>query len=238
MTNRAFNAAYVSQSIDIDFQILKRYENHLDSLQFIVLPIDHSTLFSNLYNSSESWRLKNYYLYLGIDEKVKIKNRFELLTLQMKVNLMRIINHYLRGRSYITSSNLGWGKMYKTRRNASLAQTGILAAQRHSSVPDDNFLNNVHVLQLIIDFAKKHNARLLLYTSPAHSSYVENLSQLRIARTDEVIAKLVDSNDNVFYHSFLTDESFVDADFRDADHLNEIGARKLTLKIDSLLLKR
>ena len=40
---------------------------------------------------------------------------------------------------------------------------------------------------------------------------------------------------NVTYQNFLLDSSFSAIDFYDADHLDEIGAKKLTSKIDSLI---
>jgi hypothetical protein len=39
----------------------------------------------------------------------------------------------------------------------------------------------------------------------------------------------------VKYLNLLTDKAFDEKDFYDADHLNEIGAKKFTLKIDSLI---
>jgi len=44
----SFNAAYVSQSIDYDLEILKKYENRTARLKFIVIPIDYSSLYNRL----------------------------------------------------------------------------------------------------------------------------------------------------------------------------------------------
>jgi hypothetical protein len=44
--------------------------------------------------------------------------------------------------------------------------------------------------------------------------------------------------DNVTYQNFLLDSSFSAIDFFDADHLNEIGAKKLTSKLDTLINQR
>src|SRR5690606_22742388 len=58
MNYKAYNAAMVSQSIDYDLEILKKYEGNWDSLKTIVLPISYFSLYSNLENEVESWRVK------------------------------------------------------------------------------------------------------------------------------------------------------------------------------------
>ncbi len=49
------------------------------------------------------------------------------------------------------------------------------------------------------------------------------------------ISNIVKKHSNVEYHSFLQDDRFVKGDFKDADHLNGIGAKKLTKIIDRMI---
>ena len=51
------------------------------------------------------------------------------------------------------------------------------------------------------------------------------------------LSSLITESSNTFYYNLLTDASFNEIDFYDADHLNKIGAKKLTQKIDSLLVQ-
>jgi hypothetical protein len=42
-------------------------------------------------------------------------------------------------------------------------------------------------------------------------------------------------NENVYYYNFINDNDFLENDFFDADHLNELGAMKFTKKIDDVI---
>ena len=45
---RSFNAGHVSQTLDYDLEILKKYENKWENLEFIVIPISYFTLFDKM----------------------------------------------------------------------------------------------------------------------------------------------------------------------------------------------
>ena len=75
----SFNAAYVSQSIDYDLEILKKYENRTAKLKFIVIPIDYFSLYNRLETGVESWRIKNYNIYYGFNRSYYFKDNFEIL---------------------------------------------------------------------------------------------------------------------------------------------------------------
>ena len=49
------------------------------------------------------------------------------------------------------------------------------------------------------------------------------------------MSSLTKNYNNTTYVDFLLDTSFVKADFYDADHLNDKGAKKLTIKLESLI---
>ena len=78
---------------------------------------------------------------------------------------------------------------------------------------------------------------MFLYTPPAYHAYIENLDSIQLNETISTLLNLASKYENVTYRNFLLDTSFKEVDFFDADHLNEIGAKKLTSKIDTLLKK-
>ena len=59
----SFNAAYFSQSLDYDIEILKKYYKQSIKLKYIVVPIDYLSLYNRLETGVESWRIKNYIIY-------------------------------------------------------------------------------------------------------------------------------------------------------------------------------
>ena len=71
-----------------------------------------------------------------------------------------------------------------------------------------------------------------LWISIDLTQYISEGAEQKVYLKDtENVLKLNDS----IYYNFLTDKSFIAEDYYDADHLNEIGAKKLTLKIDSII---
>ena len=61
------------------------------------------------------------------------------------------------------------------------------------------------------------------------------LNKLQLNRTIETAKNLTKQYANTSYINWLSDDSFIASDFYDADHLNNIGAKKITLKMDTLV---
>ena len=57
-SKKTFNAAYVSQSLDLDYEILKKYDSKLKNLKTVIVPISYFSLFETLDTDVEKWRIK------------------------------------------------------------------------------------------------------------------------------------------------------------------------------------
>lgn len=231
----SFNASYISQTLDYDFEILKKYDGNWSHLKYIVVSISYPSLFYQLKSSAESWRVKNYCIYYDIASSNNLTDYFELLSNNSKTNLERINSYYLLGETNITSSKLGWGTSYNSKNQRDLTESGASAAKRHTWPTDTYFDENVNVLKSLIRFANDRQIKVIFYTPPAFHTYVEHLDTNQLNRTVSEMTKLESDYQNIIYVNFLSDNSFTAADFFDADHLNEIGAEKLTLKISDLI---
>jgi hypothetical protein len=235
INSNSFNASYISQTLDYDFEILKKYDGHWQNLKYIVIPISYPSLFIQLKASVESWRVKNYTIYYGMFTSNNLADYFELLSNKPQINFERMKSYYLLGKTNITSSELGWGINYNSKNQQDLFESGIIAAKRHTYADDKYFNDNLNILRSIINFADKRHVAVIFYTPPAFHSYVEHLNKGQLNRTIAAMTQLDTDYQNVVYTNFLTDDSFSKKDFYDADHLNEIGAEKLTKKIGDLL---
>lgn len=231
----SFNASHIAQSLDYDFEILKKYNNHWSKLKCIAIPISYFSLFGKLETGVESWRVKNYTIYYGMNTSDKLINYSEALSNKLNVNLRRIDSYYIKGNSSISCSNLGWGLSYNSKNKRDLSITGKTAAKRHSKKDDKHFTENVNILKSIIEFAKNKGVKVFFYIPPAYHTYTENLDSIQLNRTINTLINISSKYNNVTYHNFLLDSSFLEIDFFDADHLNEIGAKKLTSKLDNLI---
>ena len=232
---KSFNAGYVSQSLYYDYKILDRYKDDWSQLRYIVIPISYFSLFTTLEDSPESWRVKNYSIYYSMFTTYNIADYSELLSNKLDIILKRVCDYYLSGQINVTSSELGWGRLSEPDIKPDLIEKGKTAAQRHTVTSDIFFAKNVNILISIIAFADKHDAQVVFYTPPAFETYVKNLNDKQLTKTISTMRELDNNYTNVIYVNFLTSNLFTQEDFYDADHLNEIGARKFTLEIEKLI---
>jgi hypothetical protein len=231
ITGSSFNASHISQSINLDYEIIKKYK--WNELEYIIIPIDYFSLFSRLSNGVEYWRVKNYNLYYDMQLSSKLSDNSELMSISLKSNIKRIIAHYLLNNSSITCSELGFGNKHIM--SEDLLVTGKETALRHTEKDLSKLGESLLILKEIINFASKNDVEIIFYTSPAYKTYVSNLDQNQLALTIKTIKKLAEKNINCSYFNLLEDSSFNSSDFIDADHLNPEGAKKLSSKIDELI---
>jgi len=233
ISGSAFNASHISQSIDLDYEIIKKYKNNWDELKYIIIPINYSTLFSRLSNGIEYWRVKNYNLYYDMQLSNSLSDNSELLSVSFKSNLKRIISYYFLNKTSITCSKLGFGNNYV--KSNDLVKTGKKAALRHTEKDLSKLNESLEILKKIIDFSSKNNIEIIFYTSPTYNTYVSNLDETQLNLTINTMTGLAEKNSNCSYFNLLNDSHFYSSDFRDADHLNPKGAKKLSLLVDQLI---
>ncbi len=236
MHSNSFNAAHISQSLDYDIEILKKYENETTKLQYIIVPIDYFSLFNRLETGVESWRIKNYSIYYGFDNSYKFKDNSEILNGKLFENIKRIVQFYRFHKSEVGCNALGWGTKHNSKNNKDLFTTGKAAAKRHAEKTNSFFKENVAIVNEFIAIAKVKKAKVIFYTNPAYKTYTSQLNQEQLQKTYTTIKSITNSSPNVYYYDFLTDASFIKEDFFDADHLNEIGAKKFSKKMDSIIM--
>lgn len=229
-SKKTFNAAYVSQSLDLDYEILKKYDTKLKNLKTVIIPISYFSLFETLETDIEKWRIKNYVIYYGFENKYHFTDNFESLNSHIKQNVKKVIKHYAFNQSFITASNLGWGTNFNSKNKKEF--TGEFTAKKHTAKNFNLFQKNLKSLQNIITLCKKHKATVLIITTPTHESYYQNLNKNQLEKTTQAIYKLAKKNPNCNYLNLLKSEQFTNNDFYDADHLNEIGAKKLSIYLN------
>ena len=234
-SSNTFNASYISQSLDYDLEILKMYWNSLENLESVVLSISYFTLFDNLEAGSESWRVKNYVIYCGINSSNSLRDYTEILSNRFSVNLKRLGSHYIKGNSNITCTELGWGVNYKSENSRDLIKTGKTAGLRHTR-KNFQFLNdNIITLKTFIELCESHKVKVVLFTPPAFITYRQNLNAEQLKRTIASANEISREYNNCLYINLLENTEFSAKDFYDADHLNEIGAKKLSSMINRLI---
>ncbi len=238
MSIRSYNAAQVSQTLDYDYQILKKYENQFDSLQYLIINIDYSNIYRRLANDiNESWRVKFYNMYFDINTSWKPENNFEILNGTIINTAHKFWNHYYWKLPDFSCTDLGYCITYGKNSKQNFIESGETAAKRHRPYNSSNFNLNIESLKQIISICKKKNIKLFILSTPCKTEYKNLLDHKNIFFIDSTINTIVDTNPNVYYFDFKNNSDFTNVDFFDADHLNIKGSKKLTLKIDSAIKK-
>ncbi|WP_396217342.1 hypothetical protein [Flavobacterium sp.] len=235
-SKHTFNAAYVSQTLDLDEELLQIYKEKFSNLETVIIPISYASLFETLETDVEKWRLKNYILYYGFENKYRFTDNFETLNHDILLNIKKTVKFYVFDKSFITSSNLGWGTNFNSKERKKFE--GQYTAKKHTVNNFKLFDGNLKNIQKIIEFCQKKNIKILFITTPTHLSYYKNLNQIQLSKTIKTINELVQKNQNCSYLNLLKSDKFITADFYDADHLNDIGAKKLSLLLDKKINSR
>ncbi len=235
ITINSFNSSHVSQSLDIDLEILKKYAGRLDSLKYIVLPADYFSYYLRLDKGEEAYRIKNYKLYHQLPIGDNITDNFELLSTPFKLNANRLFSYCFTSNKPTICTPLGWATDYEARYSQNIQATGEYAAGKHYIKDKSLYPELVKATNEIIDFAQQQNIRVMLITYPASKAYIQHLDSAQLNKTISTAKELEGKFNNVTYLNMLTDTAFTDADFYDGDHMNDIGAKKFSLKLNAIL---
>ncbi len=233
----AFNAANVSQSLDIDSKILKKHEDKLTSLQYILIPVSYHSLFGTMKTGIETWRQKYYNIYYDIDIERNPLKVNELFSCTMKHNIYRLRMYYIK--DYPTDlhiTELGTERMRVNNDTTRFIKNSEAAAKRHTSEDlNHQFEENVGYLKEIIETGNKIGAKIIFFTPPFHKVYRDLLSKEQLNKLYTLMNELKDDN-KVFYYNFINSDDKLDFnDFTNGDHLSYLGARKFTLELDSII---
>jgi len=239
-SQNTFNAAHVSQTMDLNFKIINKYKNNFNNLKIIIFPISYITLWNKLENAPDSWRIKNYAIYYGLKTK-SLTDHSELLNTTLGLNIKRLYKYYWEKKDDIYWSEFGWGTAYSESGNANnLEETGKVTALGHtfdmnSEIKTKIFAENRQILDSLAAFCKQKNVKLILITIPNYYTYREHLSKEQLNRMVETMDDFVAKHNNCYYINWNEDPDFVAEDFHDADHLGEKGAEKLSKKLVSYI---
>lgn len=235
-TRVAFNGAHMSQDLNYDEFIFRKFAPGMDSLRYLILPISYFTPYWKLEQTQDRGRVKNYMLYYDCPyHPFELRYRFETYDGLRPAVAMKSLVGKESPRFY---SNLGFLTNYSFQeRRKKWKETGKVAAERHSDRTLDSglFAENLEHARDIAALCEEKGVILILLTTPTYRTYQEHLLPEQHEKMLEFCHRITSEFPNVEYLDWENDERFLEDDFYDADHLNEQGARKLTGLLDEYL---
>ena len=230
-TPLALNAANVSQTLEKDDLFLRKHLPSLVKLKRVVITVSYHSLFRRLNTGVEAWRETYYRIYWHESGVLPIKYNFEVCS---PFPGYRIIKAFTRHRQRPCGKTGMFSGCKLSRRKDDWRCTGPVAAERHTVSGNQRvFDDNCRLLKAMVAECMKKKIKVYILTLPAWSTYTAKLDPEQLRMTVDMCKRSV-SSPNCYYYNFLEDSTFSEADFYDADHLNEFGASKMAKKLADL----
>lgn len=237
---KAYNLSNVSQTIYFDKLLLEKYINNLPNLKYVIISVEYTTLSQEDNTQEDIWR--KYFYASQMDLNVPLINwynpkKYSLALTRKFDKTWQTCNEYHKNGTLISCDANGWGNTYlSTVDDLEMSSLAHVVAKKHEDNSMDFSLNTERV-QKMIDLCKAKNIKVLLVNMPSVPEYVSLLNDEKWKKIDSVCNAFEHNNKNVSRIDLLKDKQFVLEDFQDADHLNNLGAKKCTLIINQYLNK-
>lgn len=238
-TQNTFNCAGVSQSYDIDYEIIKLFTEQWINLEKIIIPISYFSFYFDLRSSPEEWRYDNYLRYWDFENRGYFK--FELLSRAFKQNINRIVRYYLLGKDPRIINKLGWGNNYKKQASISMSESAKNRISKHNffekgaKVESIEFKRQSESLRSIIQFCIQNQIEVVFILTPLTDEYMQESNEAQWGIVSNELDLILKTCYDCHFYDFRNHIRFKKEDFYDSDHLNERGANKFSLILDSII---
>lgn len=232
---RAFNLFNDAEDLYYDVKVIEKYMKQMPQLKAVLLPISYFSLDYRLEHSPWAWRAPFYKFIFNIPPSDPFSN------LQP--------GFYSRTFAYGWREVLGFigsnfadqmtNKMYKDgwREVGTMelveGKESIRAGQQSIEYLDsilkkpENLEFNIPLLNSFIEKCKSKKIEVILFTPPAFHDYYDHIKPEKYQRMQAEINQIV-LKYGLPYFDFLKDSRFTASDFYSIDHVNDLGAEKLS----------
>ena len=223
MGDSVFNLCSVSQRAREDYYLLQRYASVCPHLHTVILVADNSNLFDRPLVDEEPFRVTYYQLYMG-DQSHSCLSRYGFEIASMQACWEKLKKYHEIGG--IGCDSLGWGTGYRfeDRDKESLK---LDCVKPHTFNNREATLTNAGYVKDIARWCQQHQVRLVLLQTPVCKAYAAKTPVLQ-RQYINALAEDCRKEFGALLADFSCDSSFTDDDFFDADHLNDVGARRFS----------
>jgi hypothetical protein len=237
----AFNLASEDQSLYFDRKLVEKYLPDLPNLKYVLITVDYHNLcfehakdrdFFYKYFYDISYKNRNYY-------KEYFLQSFFVYTPQRTLTLIK--NSLIYGNEDIISPR-GWTGRVDVdiaQKTTSIEKYRLRADKFNKNI--ENYENNKDIvadLECLITTLKSKNIVPILITCPAYKTFRECLEK-EIVEEIRTVPEFLAKKHGIMYLDYLEDDSYILTDYYDyCDHLNIIGAQKLTQQVDAAIMNR
>jgi RNase H-fold protein (predicted Holliday junction resolvase) len=229
MDCKAYNVAYVGQSLYYDAQLVEKYLDRMKNLKLIILTVSYHSLEYRMSHNPENWRRDFYLKYYGIPREDGDSSLIELSQYSyLALYGFRATQQYARSGFRVNGEAEGNGAGNLGNQSSMDDADAKKRVERlHSMMKPEFFDDNIRLLENLLKDLKAKNIAVVIVTVPVSKAYRDNFYTDKYERMQSGISYLCQKY-HVEYFNYLFDERFTAADFRESSHLNARGAEKFT----------
>lgn len=232
----AFVLANSGQSLKMDLEMLKQYDNELSNLKRVFLELSVFSFYSYQKtgeNLDDPRKHTNYQVFMGLGgDFCSLTNNIIFFNEALfNESLSRIYNGV-----YLRCDELGqdlYYSYYYPPVNLDTKGVDQALTEWNNGNPDMVKINTEYINK-IVSSCQDRSIRLVLFTAPVWHTLFENIDCARYDAVQTIIDDIVQLN-NIEYYNYIDDHRFIDQDFVDGHHLSSVGATKFsTILTDTL----
>ena len=233
-SKKGYNAAYISQTYDYDQKILEKYIDKMPTLQYVILPVSYFSFFEKLADNKDAGRRKFYSLTMQVDQPDLLEDY-----MIFGADRQELVPYWLGKIQPYQINEAGFGTAFSFDiRNKNIEKTGANRAKMYTiSNLDLRQKEMKEILENMIRLCESQNIKVVLLITPTHQSYRKNLNQYQLNLMYSLLDNVRQNHKNIMVYDAFSDPEYITDDFFDADHLNDVGAKKFTEKLNQFLEK-
>lgn len=229
-----FNLANVSQNFEYDVRLLEQALPHMPRLHTVIVNVSYASFWDPPFEKGDEWWYEIYYrLYMDIDKYTRW-SRYGMEMSKFSVFSSKIRNKIL-GKPMPGCDRRGYGLDYAMLlSDAERDSDGPVAAARHHAATKEYEEYNLKWAVKLLEICREHDLRVIFITTPAWTTYRDNLDSGRLDDMHALIAGLC-GRYGAEYYDFMASPDFGPEDFHDSDHLSASGAARLSRILGSII---
>jgi hypothetical protein len=235
-SSNAFNLATVSGRPDYDYEVLTKYAGKAKRLKTVIYPVFYELFFDPPFEECVEWPRAGYYQIYWDCHRHPLVSKYSLEIASFFAVKTKLAEYaYYNGE---TCDSLGYGLQTNTKymnADESAANLEILKSLMRHKAEDFRYEDyNYSYLEKMAQLCRQNHLRLILVAMPCKKDYTSRLDTAQNNEYHRLTQKLVNRY-SLEFHDFTNYPDFIDSDFFDSNHLNENGAKKLSLIVNELI---
>jgi hypothetical protein len=235
-SHKGFNLANATQTIYYDEKLIEHYADKLPRLKLVIIPVDYA-FHRQLAQINEQWRSYFYYYYwkIGVpDAPFYEMKKYSLLSIYSP----RTVYHFIRKKFKLSLAPKyqpnGYYRRDSTAHIKWLTDSMGITRENYLSkfYSENNISQSKACLENAIKVLQAYHVEVVLISMPFFHTLYDHFDPKIVARNQAVINELCNRY-HCRYFNYMKDARFGIDDFNNCDHMDYIGAAKLSSILDS-----